>query len=165
MFDVRAIFAAKDLHIASAIRMGAEIFQCSRAATGSESFGLLCRQHVNCAVDANGENLIGGFEVHIGAIMQDEGPEAAKVRDDRQLRFGMNADFAGQGQELQRRFQFDIDGIESARNGSAFGFSLAAFGHLSQLQIGAKAAHAAGNFFARIGVKTEFDAFWRNGRA
>ena len=143
MLHIGAELAVEHLHIARAIRMRAEILQRRRPPARGEALGPLRRQHVHRAVDADGENLFRRFQIHIGAVMQDERPEAAEIGNDGRLRFRMKPNLAGQRQEFQRRFKIDVIGVKGPRDGSALWLLLAAFRNLAQSADRARSGPAA----------------------
>ena len=126
-----------------------------------ESARLLFRQNVHCTVDADGEHVLGRLKIGIGAVMQHEGPEAAEIGDDGLARFRMDADLARKGQQLQRFLQRDVLRLLSL--GDRRALRLLALDGLTQLQIGAEAAGAARDLFARFRVNAEENALCRNG--
>ena len=73
--------------------------------------------------------------------MQDEGPEAAEIRNDRLARLGMHAHLARQGKKLEGLFQRDVLGLLALGDRGAL--RLLAFHRLAELQIGPEAARAA----------------------
>ncbi len=76
--------------------------------------------------------------------MQDERPEAAEVGDDRLAGFRMDAHFARQRQEAQRRLE--VDGVGIGALGDRGAARLLTFHCLAQLQIGTEAPDAAVTF-------------------
>ena len=140
--------------------MFAQLLECCGTTRGAV---LLLGEGIHRAVEADGVNLVRAVQIGIFSIMQNEGAEAADIGDDGLAGFRVQAHFARQAQELERRFDVDIFRLQGFGNGSALG--LFTFHRCAKLHIRPEAAIMAGDVGSGFGVCTHEQAFGGNGGA
>ena len=106
VLDVGAVFAFADLHGLAAIRVLAKLLQDFAGALFGA--GDLFGKNRDRAIEADVEQLFRVFQVRIGAVMQDEGTEAAETGGDLLAGFRVDADFAREREQAQRHVEIDV---------------------------------------------------------